>query len=128
MQQEQPTTALCQETMPTEHRHAFVQISTVMQTQKQDKTECLLQSELMIPIQGQMFLAIEPAQQRELHQQRELIIRLRHSASKEAPQQQVARIKRRQTEARLLPTPAEVRHRISQEAALLLRCQEAQAT
>ena len=114
--------------MQTEHRHAFVQISIVIRIQEPDKTEYHLPSEQMIPIQGQMFLTIEPAQQRELHQQRELIIRLRHSASKEAPQQQVARIKHRQTEARLLPTSAEVRHRISQEVALLRRCQEAQAT
>lgn len=122
MQQEQPTTALCQETMPTEHQRAFVQISTVMQTQKQDKAEYLLLSELMIPIQELMFLAIEPQQQREQTIQR------RHSVSKEALQQEVARIKHRQTEARLLPTLAEVRHRISQEVALLRRCQEAQAT
>lgn len=109
--------------MQTEHQRAFVQISIVMQIQEQDKAECLLLSELMIPIQELMFLVIELAQQ-----QREQTIQLRHSVSKEAPQQQVARIKHRQTEARLLPTPAEVRHRISQEAALLLRCQEAQAT
>lgn len=108
--------------MQTEHRHAFVQISIVMQIQEQDKAECLLLSELMIPIQELMFLAIEP------QQQREQTIQLRHSVSKEALQQEVARIKRQQTEARLLPTSAEVRHRISQEAALLLRCQEAQAT
>ena len=109
--------------MQTEHQRAFVQISIVMQIQEQDKAECLLLSELMIPIQGQMFLVIELAQQ-----QREQTIQLRHSVSKEAPQQQVARIKHRQTEARLLPTSAEVRHRISQEVALLRRCQEAQAT
>lgn len=108
--------------MQTEHRHAFVQISIVIRIQEPDKTEYHLPSEQMIPIQELMFLAIEP------QQQREQTIQLRHSVSKEALQQQVARIKRRQTEARLLPTPAEVRHLISQEAALLLRCQEAQAT
>ena|SRR5690554_4988033 len=110
--------------MQTEHQRAFVQISIVMQIQEQDKAECLLLSELMIPIQELMFLAIEPQQQ----QQREQTIQLRHSVSKEALQQEVARIKRQQTEARLLPTLAEVRHRISQEVALLRRCQEAQAT
>src|SRR5690554_2571054 len=109
--------------MQTEHQRAFVQISIVMQIQEQDKAECLLLSELMIPIQELMFLAIEPQQQ-----QREQTIQLRHSVSKEALQQEVARIKRQQTEARLLPTLAEVRHRISQEVALLRRCQEAQAT